>query len=522
MASTFAILSRLEPSKKANMSLIKKMKLYDGEEVEGWKAKDVRELQEEAQREGMDGISPRYIIDRLSNALIRQGVTCINPINALRALRDGFDQHTAFTKEERERYLNLLAETRREYDEMAKKEVQRAFVYAFEESATTLLNNYLDNVEAFCRKEKLKDPLTDEAVEPDEKLMRSIEEQIGVTENGKQTFRESILMAMASPGAPRQDLRVHQRRAPEGGDREEAVRRPQGRDQDHHLDQDARRRAAAADQRGGGPPDDRARLLRRLRPRPAAATSARCSTDRAGTDSHGAMQQACRSARATGRLHRKGPKDQARHQEKVREAIKGQLGEIIGNESIITSDGNKIVKVPVRSLEEYTFRYDPFKKDGVGQGPGGSKPGDVIGQVPQQQPGRGRQAGEPAGHRLLRGRVHHRRARGDDLRRSRPAQPEGEGPAGDPVGEDPLHRRAPEGHPAQPGQEAIAAAGDEAPGDEPQSRRQLLRGQQPAGPDDLAGDATRHPSGRAGCGSARTTCATAPGMSPTRCSATPW
>ncbi len=198
VASTFAILSRLEPSKKANMSLIKKLKLYDGEEVEGWKLKDVRELQEETTREGMDGISPRYIIDRLSNALIRQGVTCINPINALRALRDGFDQHTAFSKDERERYLNLLAETRREYDELAKKEVQRAFVYAFEDSARTLLNNYLDNVEAFCRKEKLKDPLTDEPMEADEKLMRSIEEQIGVTDNAKQTFRESILMAMAS------------------------------------------------------------------------------------------------------------------------------------------------------------------------------------------------------------------------------------------------------------------------------------------------------------------------------------
>jgi len=96
-------------------------------------------------------------------------------------------------------------------------------------------------------------------------------------------------------------------------------------------------------------------------------------------------------------LHRKGPKDQARHQEKVREAIKGQLGEIIANESIITSDGSKIVKVPVRSLEEYTFRYDPFKKSGVGQGPGGSQPGDVIGQAPGQQPGKGRQAGNQPG-----------------------------------------------------------------------------------------------------------------------------
>ncbi len=198
VASIFAILSRLEASKKANMTLMKKLKLYDGEDVEGWKAKDVKELQEEAQREGMDGISPRYIIDRLSNALIRSGVTCINPINALRALRDGFEQHTSFSREDREQLLNLIAETRREYDDMAKKEVQRAFVYAFEESAKTVLNNYLDNVEAYCRKDKIRDALTDEEVDPDERLMRSIEEQIGVSENGKGSFRESILMSMAS------------------------------------------------------------------------------------------------------------------------------------------------------------------------------------------------------------------------------------------------------------------------------------------------------------------------------------
>ena len=198
VASIFAVLSRLEPSKKANMTLMKKLKLYDGQDVEGWKTKDVKELQEEAQREGMDGISPRYIIDRLSNALIRNGVSCINPINALRALRDGFEQHTSFTREDRERLLNLIAETRHEYDDIAKKEVQRAFVYAFEESAKTLLNNYLDNVEAYCRKDKLKDPLTDEEMDPDERLMRTIEEQIAVTENGKGSFRESILMAMAS------------------------------------------------------------------------------------------------------------------------------------------------------------------------------------------------------------------------------------------------------------------------------------------------------------------------------------
>jgi serine protein kinase len=198
IASIFAILTRVEPSKKAGMSLMKKLKLYDGEDMEDFKQKDVRELQDEAVREGMEGISPRYVINRLSNALVKQNTTCINPIDALRALRDGLDQHTSITREERERYLNFISEARREYDEVAKKEVQRAFVYSYEESARTLLNNYLDNVEAYCNKTRLRDPITDEEMEPDEQLMRSIEEQIGITENAKKSFREEILIRISS------------------------------------------------------------------------------------------------------------------------------------------------------------------------------------------------------------------------------------------------------------------------------------------------------------------------------------
>jgi serine protein kinase len=198
IASTFAILTRLEASKKAGMSLMKKLKLYDGEDLEEFKQKDIKELQEEALREGMDGISPRYIINRLSSALVRDNITCINPIDALRALRDGLDQHTGITRDERERYLNFISEARKEYDDMARKEVQRAFVYSFEESARTLLNNYLDNVEAYCNKTKVRDPITEEDMEPDEQLMQSIEQQIGITDNAKKTFREEILIRISS------------------------------------------------------------------------------------------------------------------------------------------------------------------------------------------------------------------------------------------------------------------------------------------------------------------------------------
>jgi serine protein kinase len=198
VAAMFAIMSRLEEPKKASMDIVKKMKLYDGEDVEGFKSKDVRELKEDTVREGMDGISPRYVINRLSNALVRDNITCINPIDALRTIKDGFDQHTGISAEQRDRYLNLIALARREYDTIAKTEVQRAFVYSFEEMAKNMCNSYLDNVEAYCNKEKLKDPITEEELEPDERLMRSIEEQIGISENAKNTFRQEILIRISS------------------------------------------------------------------------------------------------------------------------------------------------------------------------------------------------------------------------------------------------------------------------------------------------------------------------------------
>ncbi|MBI3650010.1 MAG: PrkA family serine protein kinase [Acidobacteria bacterium] len=198
IAAMFAVMTRLEVPKKANIDIVKKMKLYDGEDVEGFKLKDVREMQEETVREGMDGISPRYIINRLSGALVKDNITCINPIDALRAIKDGFEQHTGISSEQRETYLNLVSAARREYDEVAKKEVQRAFVYSFEEMAKGICNNYLDNVEAYCNKEKIKDPITEEEMEPDEKLMRSIEEQIGISENAKNTFRQEILIRIST------------------------------------------------------------------------------------------------------------------------------------------------------------------------------------------------------------------------------------------------------------------------------------------------------------------------------------
>ncbi|MBU8908930.1 PrkA family serine protein kinase [Desertibacillus haloalkaliphilus] len=198
VAAIFTILTRLKAPKRQGVDLVKKMRLYDGEDVEGFNGQDLDELKKEYQDEGMDGIDPRYVINRISSAIIRKQLTSINALDVLRSIKEGLDQHASISNEDRERYKDFIAIARKEYDEIAKKEVQKAFVYSYDESAKTLMENYLDNVEAYCNKNKLRDPLTGEEMNPDEKLMRSIEEQIGISENAKKAFREEILIRISA------------------------------------------------------------------------------------------------------------------------------------------------------------------------------------------------------------------------------------------------------------------------------------------------------------------------------------
>ncbi|TSC61494.1 MAG: serine protein kinase [Parcubacteria group bacterium Gr01-1014_48] len=212
-AAIFAILSRLEEPKQAGLTLIKKLKLYDGEDVEGFRQKDIKLIREQTEREGMDGISPRFIINRISTSLIKPDTRCINPIDVLRAIKEGIDLQSQLKKADRERYNNLIADARREYDEIARNDVQKAFFVSFEQEAVTLLDNYLDNVEAHLDQKKLLDPITGEEVPANEKLMRSIEEKVQVPEHGKESFRNEIFrkVAMAHRRKEKFDYTTHEK-----------------------------------------------------------------------------------------------------------------------------------------------------------------------------------------------------------------------------------------------------------------------------------------------------------------------
>ncbi|MGH7163006.1 MAG: PrkA family serine protein kinase [Planctomycetota bacterium] len=194
IASMWAVLTRLMPTKKGDLSLVEKMKLYNGKSLERFTEENVKELREENSREGLEGISPRYIQDKISNALVRDySATCVNPFMVLNELEQGLDHHSLITSEDtRKHFRDLLALVKEEYAEIVKNEVQRA-ISADEEQIRRLCANYIDNVKAYTQKEKVRNPYTGQEEEPDERLMRSIEEKIDVRETAKDDFRREIM-----------------------------------------------------------------------------------------------------------------------------------------------------------------------------------------------------------------------------------------------------------------------------------------------------------------------------------------
>ncbi len=195
-AAMWAVLTRLEEPKKAGLTLTQKLKLYNGKSIPNFTEDSVRELRDEAPREGMVGISPRYIQDKLSNSLVSDQAIqekCINPFMLMNELEAGMAHHSLITDEElKARYRELLGMVREEYEDTLKSEVQRA-ISADEDAIARLCSNYIENVRAYTQHEKVRNRYTGKDEEPDERLMRSIEEKIDIPESRKDDFRQEIM-----------------------------------------------------------------------------------------------------------------------------------------------------------------------------------------------------------------------------------------------------------------------------------------------------------------------------------------
>jgi serine protein kinase len=193
IASMFAILTRLEPTAKCD--LMTKLRLYNGEEViEKGRTKKLsaRELQDDIKREGMFGISTRFIMKALDNAL-SQSPSSIHPISVREALI-AMVREADLAEDVRKQYLEFLQDTlHKVYLELLEKDITKAFIYSYKEQAETLFQNYLDHAEAYVTKSKVRDPNTREELQPDEAFLKSIEEQIAIIGSAADGFRQEVI-----------------------------------------------------------------------------------------------------------------------------------------------------------------------------------------------------------------------------------------------------------------------------------------------------------------------------------------
>lgn len=196
VAAMWAVLTRLAEPKKAGITKLQKLKLYNGKSIPGFTEDSIKELKEEAPREGMQGISPRYIQDKISNALVSHQAQLdksINPFMVMNELEGGLSHHSLITDEElKKEYKELLAIVREEYEDILKAEVQRA-ISADEDAIKRLAANYIENVRAYTQHERVRNRYTGRDEEPDERLMRSIEEKIDIPDSRKDDFRQEIM-----------------------------------------------------------------------------------------------------------------------------------------------------------------------------------------------------------------------------------------------------------------------------------------------------------------------------------------
>ena len=197
VAAMFAVLSRLKPSNKVDP--LTKMKIYNGEEIveKGLiKKVDIKDLREEVEDEGMTGISTRFIMKAIDAALSDSNKSMITPISIRDALVKQVKEQIV-SADDRKTCLEFLQKTlHEEYLSILEKEITKAFVTAYEEQAESLFNNYLDHAEAFVNSTKVKDRVTNEEMEPDERFLQSIEEQIGIKGSAKNNFRADITSYM--------------------------------------------------------------------------------------------------------------------------------------------------------------------------------------------------------------------------------------------------------------------------------------------------------------------------------------
>jgi serine protein kinase len=193
-AAVFAILTRLNDNDERDLELAKKIRLYAHEEVEGYGHADVERMKQKMPDEGLAGISPRFVINALSNAIIQSNVKSLTTMDVLLAIKDSIESDARIDPKKKRKWVDYLVLARKDfYNRWVKEDVHKALFVSFEQEAQDLLDKYLDEVEAMLDNRQIKDPITNEERRPDERFLRAVEEKIHISDSGKQSFRQEVV-----------------------------------------------------------------------------------------------------------------------------------------------------------------------------------------------------------------------------------------------------------------------------------------------------------------------------------------
>ncbi|MDN2676351.1 serine protein kinase [Janthinobacterium sp. SUN033] len=195
-AAVFAILSRMPEGEDKEAELVKKLRIYANEDVDDLQPADLRRMRErdKSPDEGLSGVSPRFVINALSHAIISAQRNSLSTMDVLLALKDGIENDARIEPRRKRKWVDYLVLTRKDfYNRWVKADVHKALFVSFEQEAQDLLNKYLDEVEAMLDNRQIRDPITSEERRPDERFLRAVEEKIHISDSGKQSFRQEVV-----------------------------------------------------------------------------------------------------------------------------------------------------------------------------------------------------------------------------------------------------------------------------------------------------------------------------------------
>ncbi|MFM7523350.1 MAG: serine protein kinase, partial [Betaproteobacteria bacterium] len=193
-AAVFAILTRLQEVDDKEQELAKRVRLYAREDVEGLHASDADRIRQKQPEEGLGGVSPRFVINALSSAIIQSNTRSLTTMDVLLALKDAIENDARIDPKKKRKWVDYLVLARKHfYNRWVKEDVHRALFVSFEQEAQDLLDKYLDEVEASLDNRQIRDPITSEERKPDERFLRSVEEKIHISDSGKQSFRQEVV-----------------------------------------------------------------------------------------------------------------------------------------------------------------------------------------------------------------------------------------------------------------------------------------------------------------------------------------